>query len=52
MQNEKLQNMWSKVIDNHRYIYWNGEVIFKQYLNSDEPSVVLDKKGWNNWRVI
>ena len=48
--------MWSKRIGNHRYIFHNGVVIFKQWLKGDtnkktEPSMVIDKKGFDNFKV-
>ena len=36
---------WSEVKDNHVFVFYNGEMIYKKWVGSDQASKIFDKGG-------
>ena len=48
------KRMWSKKVGNELYVFHNGAVIYKRWLNKNggkrQPSILIGKNGWpNEW---
>lgn len=48
------KRMRSEKIGNHLFIFWNGKMIYKRWLNKTgektQPSILLNENGWpNEW---
>lgn len=42
--------MWAKTIDNHTYIYWNGQPIYKRWDDQPKhPSILFNNIWPNEW---
>jgi hypothetical protein len=44
-------------VDNHRFVYWRGKLIYKQWLAKDgvthtQPSIIINHNGWPNEWVV
>lgn len=44
--------MWSEVRDNHVYVYHNGQLIYKKWIDKKgqkiQPSILINNNGWPN----
>ncbi len=42
--------MWSERHDNHLFVFWNGELVYKNYDDKRNGSVIFNKH-WPNERL-